>query len=78
MGLQIQVVPAADPRNPHYRWTVSSRGADDAFVRIVCHDTSRGMPDDPLAVTVAEIEIPREVAGMLAITIVHDQVRAGM
>lgn len=73
---QVQVVPARDPRNDRYRWTVSSRGPDDAFVKIRCTDCSRGTPDDPLGVTLSEIEIPREVANMLAMSILYDQMKA--
>lgn len=70
---QVKVVPAVDPRNDRYRWTVSSLGADDAFIKVQCTDCSRGTPDDPMGVTVSEIEIPREVANMLAMAVIYDQ-----
>jgi hypothetical protein len=75
MCVEVEVVPAVDPRNPKYRWVVSSKGADGAFVRIQCLDMS-----DPvkflLGRKLAEILIPREVADMVAMAVLYDQMKA--
>ena len=77
MTPSVTVIPSRDPRNDRYRWAVSSRGADDAFLRVTCLDCSVSTPDEPLGRIIGEISIPREVANDVAMSLLYDQMEAG-
>lgn len=61
-----------DPRTPHYRWAVSGLPKSQ-FITIVCMDPTQGTHENPLAVDVCRIAIPREIANDIAMAMIFNE-----